>query len=85
MENSSWLVCASQSPLHLAETIQEAVIRLVTCSSQHTLSYQSPVHLAEDHAKGSSIRLRLCLVPSQNAKFFKILRHIESLDACMKH
>ena len=26
-----------------------------------------------------------CLVPSQNAKFFKILRHIESLDAYMKH
>ena len=29
--------------------------------------------------------IRYRLVPSQNAKFFKILRHIESLDACMKY
>ena len=25
------------------------------------------------------------LVPENFAKFFKILRHIESLDVCMKH
>ena len=28
---------------------------------------------------------RACLAPLRNAKFFKILHHIESLDACMKH
>jgi hypothetical protein len=28
---------------------------------------------------------RPCSVAPQNAKFFKILRHIESLDVCMKH
>ena len=26
-----------------------------------------------------------CLVPFQNTKIFKISRHIEYLDACMKH
>jgi hypothetical protein len=31
------------------------------------------------------IRLRLCLVPRNFAKFFNIPHHIESLDACMKH
>jgi hypothetical protein len=30
-------------------------------------------------------RIGACLVAPQNAKFFKIPRHIESLDACMKH
>ena len=29
--------------------------------------------------------VRYRLVPFENAKFFKILRHIESLDACMKY
>ena len=28
---------------------------------------------------------RGCLVPLQNVKFFMIFRHIESLNACMKH
>jgi len=29
--------------------------------------------------------IRPCLVPLRFAKFFKIIRHIESLDAYMKH
>jgi len=29
--------------------------------------------------------LRPCLLPPKNTKFFKILRHIESLDACMEY
>ena len=30
-------------------------------------------------------QFRGCLVPSQNTKFFKIPRHIEYENACMKH
>ena len=33
----------------------------------------------------NSCELKACLVAPQNAKIFKIPRHIESLDACMKH
>ena len=29
--------------------------------------------------------IRPCLLSPYNLKFFKILRHIESLDACMKY
>jgi hypothetical protein len=32
-----------------------------------------------------SKHLRPCLVAKNFAKFFNIPRHIESLDACMKH
>jgi len=28
---------------------------------------------------------RPCLVPPKNLKFFKISRHIESLDVCMEY
>jgi hypothetical protein len=30
-------------------------------------------------------QLRQCLVPSKFQKFYKILRHIKSLDICMEH
>jgi hypothetical protein len=33
----------------------------------------------------TSLHPRPCSVAPQNTKFFKISRHIESLDACMKH
>jgi hypothetical protein len=30
-------------------------------------------------------QFRQCLVPSKFQKFYKISRHIKSLDACMEH
>jgi hypothetical protein len=39
------------------------------------------------HRRGILVvsQLQLCLVPSKFQKFYNILRHIKSLNACMEH
>jgi hypothetical protein len=49
-------------------------------------SNRSRFGMDQDHEVPQKIpKIRGCLLPSKFQKFYKILRHIESLDTCMKY